>query len=171
MGNLLFSPKGRINAAQFTRGAYVLIVLGVLIHLSQRINPGLHGLLSFAGVVLIWCWIVLCVKRFHDGGGSGWKCLIPIGIYILGFFILSSLLPNIFASEMNAELKAATQAAMENMDLNELMQASQEFSGPIGKKIALPNAVSFLVLRLFIVFITNKMAGHDPQDNQYGPAT
>ena len=171
MGNLLFSPSGRINAAEFTRGAYVLIIFGVLIHLSQRVSLPLHSLLALAGLALIWCWIALCIKRFHDGGQSGWTCLVPIAIYIVGFFILSGVLPSLFAPEEQAQLNEVTQAAVENWDFTELMAASQELNAPIARKMALPNAVGFLCLRLFIVFITNKMAGHEPRNNKYGSPT
>lgn len=171
MGSLLFIPSGRISAAEFTRGAYVLIIIGVFIHLSPRFSTLVHGFMALGGVVLIWCWIVLCIKRFRDGGDTGWKAIMPIGIYIVGYLTLSGLIPTIFAPEMQAEVNAATETALETWDSREIMRVSQELGEPMSKKMALPMAVSFLCLRLFIVFVTNRLAGHDAGENKYGPET
>ena len=78
MGNLLFSPSGRISPADFMRGATILIVVGLVLGLLPILMPAL-AMLSIIFLVMLWCWIVLWVKRYHDGGKSGgarcWPCI------------------------------------------------------------------------------------------------
>ena len=43
----------------------------------------LAGIVSFA---LIYPWIVIWIKRYHDGGKSGWMSLLPIHSVFDGYY-------------------------------------------------------------------------------------
>lgn len=171
MGNLLFSPSGRINSADFMKGVYVLIAISFVINIMPLVSFTIGTALGFAGIILIWCWIVLLVKRFHDGGKSGWMCLIPIILGIVLSMIIGSVVTGMFAGDLNAQLQEAAQEAGESGDIGAVFGASMEMGQQIAKKTAIPSAIAGALVSYIIAFVTDKMAGHDPDDNQFGPAT
>ena len=86
------------------KGAYVLIALGFLINIMPMINYQIGSILGLVGLVFIWCWIVLFIKRLHDAGKSGWMCLLPILAFIVVSMVLSTVVTSMFAADLNAEL-------------------------------------------------------------------
>ena len=170
MGNLLFSPTGRVNSSEFMRGVLILIILGFVLNALPAINYTLGSTLSLLGLVLIWCWIVLFVKRYHDGGKSGWMSIIPIITFLVLSVILSSIVTTMFAADLNNELTRVSQDAAAAGDLSGALAASLELAPQIAKKTAIPMAVGGVILSYAIAFVFNAMIKHDPQDNQYGPA-
>jgi len=163
MGNLLFSPSGRIGPGQFMSAVTILVLVGAVLGLLPIFVPAL-AILGIVGFVMIWCWIVIWVKRYHDGGKSGWMSLIPIVVWIVIGVIVSQVLAKMFADPAAAEaLLAATEAG----DFGGIFKASM--GGGMTKTGQLINvgvgaAVSYLVAVVF-----NGMIKHDAHDNQYGP--
>lgn len=171
MGNLLFSPSGRINPGEFMKGAYVLIAISFVLGILPLINYQLGTMLGMLGLVLIWCWIVLFIKRLHDAGKSGWLCLLPILAFIVLSFIMSSVITGMFAGDLQAAMQEATEAAAESGDFGSIMSASMEMGKDIAKKTALPSAIGGAIVSFIIAYVTNMLLKRDAHDNQFGPAS
>lgn len=163
MGNLLFSPSGRIGPGQFMSGATILVVIGLLIALLPVFVPALV-MLNIIGLVLIWCWVVIWVKRYHDGGKSGWMCLIPIVIYLVLGGILGAVLAGMFVDVEAAERMAS---ATEAGDIGALMKFAG--SGGMTTTGGIIAAVATAALSYVIALVFNNMIKHDAHDNQFGP--
>ncbi len=171
MGNLLFSPSGRISPSEFMRGAIILIAISFVLGILPLISFKIGSMLSMLGIILLWCWIAIFIKRFHDGGKSGWMCLIPIVAFIILSMIVSSIVTGMFAGDLNAQMQEAAEAAAESGDFASIISVTMESAGAIAKKTALPAAVAGAVVSYVIAFATNSIAGHDEHENQFGPAT
>lgn len=163
MGNLLFSPSGRIGPGQFMSGVTVLIIISLVLALLPIFVPAL-ALLGIVGLVLIWCWVVLWVKRYHDAGKSGWMCLIPIIVLIVLSMILSTVLAGMFVDTAAAEAMAE---AAESGDIGGLM--SMAGKGGMTTTGAIISAVASAVLSYVVAMVFNNMIKHDAHDNQFGP--
>ena len=171
MGNLLFSPSGRIGSSEFMRGAMILIAIGFVIGVLPLINYTIGSIFSIVGLILIWCWITLFIKRYHDGGKSGWMSLVPIIAFIILSVILGQIITSMFAGDVNAQLKEATEAAAESGDISSILAITAELAPAIAKKTALPTAIGGAIVRYLIAMIFNNMIKSDDHENQYGPAT
>lgn len=172
MGNLLFSPSGRINSSEFMRGAMILIVLGLLIALSPYISSGLAMVMFAVSLLFIWCWVVLWIKRYHDAGKSGWMCLIPIIIWLIGYGILAQMLPGMIAPELEAELKLEMTEAATEGGLGAIFgMANSETALALSKATTLPVALAHAVWSALIAFLFNGMIKHQPEENQFGHPT
>ena len=163
MGNLLFSPSGRIGPGQFMSGVTVLVVISLVLALLPIFVPAL-GLLGIVGLVLIWCWIVLWVKRYHDAGKSGWMCLIPIIVLIILSMILGAVMGAMFADPAAAE---AMMEAAESGDVGSIMKFAG--TGGMTKMGAIISAVASAALSYVVAMVFNGMIKHDAHDNQFGP--
>lgn len=170
MLNLLFSPTGRINAAAFLKASYVLIALGFIINCMPAISYELSSLINLLGLVLIWCWVVIFVKRLHDANKSGWVSLAPIIAFVVLLFIASQLVATLFGGDLVKEMEAASLEAAENGSISDIMRVTMEYAKPLAQKLAIPSAVSQAVVSLVIVLITNAALKSDPNNNQYGPS-
>jgi len=160
MGNLLFSPSGRIGPSEFMKGAIILIVVAVILAIPNLLGlpKGLVTALSFLSIVTLWCWVVLWVKRYHDGGKSGWTCLLPILTYlILGMIIFFAAFGGAFMEMFNASLNGATEAEI------------AELEAAFNTKSGLPVLIGSTLFSFGIAFLFNKMIKQDAHDNQYGP--
>ena len=163
MGNLLFSPSGRIGPNQFMSGVKLLVIIGLVLGLLPVFVPAL-AILGIIGLVLIWCWIVLWVKRYHDGGKSGWMCLIPIIVWLVVAGIVGAILPGMFQDPGAAE---AIAAATEAGDLGAIFKAS--LGGGMTTTGQLVNVVIGAVVSFGVAMVFNNMIAHDAHDNQFGP--
>lgn len=144
-------------------GVKLLVVVALVLALLPIFVPVL-GLLNIIGLVMIWCWIALWVKRYHDGGKSGWMCLIPIIAWIVVVGIVGAVLPGMFADPAAAE---AVAAAAEAGDFGAIMKASM--GGGMTKTGQLINAVLGAVISFVVAMLFNNMIAHDAHDNQFGP--
>lgn len=168
MMNLLFSPKGRIGSAEFMRGAFVLIAMAVIVRLSSLVNFGLSMILGILALVSLWCWVVLWVKRFHDGGKSGWMSLVPIIIFLIAGYIGGEVMNNMFAADLIEEMERSAADALISGGMWEMFSSLLSASEAMAKKMAIPGAIFGAVLSGAFSYIGNKMIKHDPQENQYG---
>jgi len=166
MGNLLFSPSGRIGPADFMKGAYVLIAISFIMGLLPLISFGLSMLSIPVSLVMLYCWVALFIKRFHDGGKTGWMVFLPIlAIFILGYF-LNQFVSNMVAGDVMAQAQKAAEEAAAAGDISGAMQAGMAAA----KKTAIPTAIAGAILSFIVAFGFNKWIKHDDHDNQYGPA-
>lgn len=166
MGNLLFGPNGRISPADFMKGSLVLIIISFILGLLPLISMSLSMIFGILGLALIYCWVCLFMKRMRDGGKSGWMCLVPILAFIVASFISGMIVSAIMVGGM-AGNEEALAAAAESGDISAVMDAAQGMA----KKTAIPSAILGAVVSYLIAFVTNKVVGHDANDNQYGPET
>ena len=160
MGNLLFSPSGRIGPGEFMKGAIILIVVAVILSIPSLIGlpAGLVTALSLLSLVTLWCWVVLWVKRYHDGGKSGWTCLLPIIVYIiLALVVYGALMGGSFMEIINATSNGASEAEIE------------ELTAAMTAKTGVPVLIASTVMSFAISFLFNKMIKQDMHDNQFGP--
>lgn len=144
-------------------GALVLVIIGLVLGLLPIFVPAL-GILGIVGLVLIWCWIVLWVKRYHDGGKSGWMCLIPIIVWLVIGGIVGAVLPGMFADPGALE---AIEAATEAGDFGAILQSAM--GGGMTKTGQLVNAGLGAVVSYVVAMLFNNMIKHDAHDNQFGP--
>jgi len=166
MGSLLFSPSGRIGSAEFMKGVLILVVIGFVLGALPAISPAL-AMLGILGLVMIWCWIVLWIKRYHDAGKSGWMCLVPIIVYIIVSVILSMVVQPMFIDPEFATIMEEAEAAG---DVGAILEAAMS-GGGVTKSGTFILAAIGAAVSYGIAFIFNGMIKSDPDDNQFGPAT
>ena len=160
MLNTFLSPAGRMNPNDFKKSALTLIVIGVIFSIPELL--GMDSLGALAGIVsiaLLYPWIVIWIKRYHDGGKSGWSSLLPIIVYLLATIILMmTMLGDGFMAIIEASSTGASQADTEKMA--EEMVAGKEMM------ILLANtALSVIVALGFNQYLIS----NDDHENQYGP--
>ncbi len=164
MGSLYLSPKGRIGPAAFQQAAIVLIVIGFVINILPMFSMGLGMILGLVGLVLVWPWLCIWIKRLHDAGKSGWMVLLVIVVLII---------LNVISSQLVNRITGFDQAAMQEAMVNAkggfmgMISASAEMS----KDMILPRAIASVVVGLIVVFGGNMLLKSDPEENQYGPVT
>ena len=163
MGNLLFSPSGRIGPGQFMSGITIVIAISLVLGLLPIFVPAL-AMLSIVGIVLLWCTIVLWIKRYHDGGKSGWMCLIPIILTGVIGAVVSAVLAGMF---VDPDAAAALAEAAEAGDFGALMGSAGK-GGMTTMGAIIVNVVG-AVISYVIAMIFNNMIKHDAHDNQFGP--
>ncbi len=157
MGNLLFSPNGRISSSEFMRGATILIIIAAVLAILPMISYKIGSILGVLGLVMIWCWIVLWIKRFRDGGKSGWMSLVPIAVFIVASMIVGSVMSSMFAGDMANEMAEAIESAGEAGDLGAMFKMMGQMGEAAAKKTAIPNAISGAIVSYVIAYVGNMM--------------
>jgi len=161
MGSLLFSFKGRINASQLLRGFIVVIIISFILGMIPYFSIDLWWLSSF-GIVLIWPWLALFAKRYHDAGKSGWLALLPLVVSFAINFGVGQVLSKMIPIDTSASEEMAASG-----DVGGAMTAAIEASMPH----IIPGAIAGVVITLAIVFLFNAMIKSDPEENQFGAPT
>lgn len=170
MGNLLFSPNGRINPSDFFKCMMVLAVISSVISLLGLVNFQISQILGYVSLLLIIPFFFLLVKRSHDAGKSGWMSIVWFILWIIIFMILGMLMSTIMPSAAETEFKNAMEAAAENgAGLGEIMGMTKEFGPAIAKEGAIPSAIAGLVGTAIAAFVVNMLNKRDDHENQYGP--
>ena len=157
--SVLFAPNGRINPGQFQTGALVLLGIGfVLALLPLTGNAAMMGVQTLIGLIMIYPWVVLWRKRLHDNGKTGWFLLLILLVWFILSAIGGQIVTLMFAGDM-------MQAMQEVGGFAEMMQAQAQ----IAQELALPSAISSLIVGLIVVFGANALLKSDPETNKYGP--
>ena len=171
MGSLLFSPKGRIDSSEFSKGALILIVINFVLWMSWTLGLGAGVLSGVVSLILIYMWGCLFAKRFHDSNKSGWLYLLIFIVYIVLFLVLTNMLVTLISPEAN-ELLVKIQGMSQHMDRRDQEAAMQLMAmyGPLMKMMALPYALASTIAGAILAFGINALLKHDPEDNQFGPA-
>ncbi|MCF6219682.1 MAG: DUF805 domain-containing protein [Robiginitomaculum sp.] len=157
MGNLLFSPNGRIGSSEFMRGAIILIAIAAFLAILPMISYKLGSILGILGLVMIWCWVVLWIKRFRDGGKSGWMSLVPILVFIVASMIVSSVISSMFAGDMANEMADAMENAGEAGDLGAMFKMMGQMGEAAAKKTAIPSAIGGAIVSYAIAYVGNML--------------
>ena len=159
MLNTYLSPKGRLNPSDFKKSALTLIVIGVVFSIPELL--GMDSLAALAGIVsfaLLYPWIVIWIKRYHDGGKSGWMSLLPIIVYLMATIILMMTMLGDGFMAIEASSTGASQADTEKM-AEEMVEGKEMM-------ILLANtALSAVVALGFNAYLIS----NDDHENQYGP--
>ena len=163
MGNLLFSPNGRINPSQFMKGVVIVLIASFVLGLPTAL--GMSGAIpliaSLISVVLLWCWIVLWIKRYHDAGKSGWMSLIPILVFVIAMIVF-------VLTYGGAELSAIFQLASEGASAEEQEAVSKAFEAKLD---SFPALIILTIMSAVIAFLFNAIIKRDDHENQFGPAS
>ena len=157
---LFLSPNGRIDQPTYWRAVLILFGASSLITLLSIYVVGAIGLLSFG---VIWAWIAVHAKRFHDNGKSGWYMLILIVVAAILSMLLGSILPGLFGFDQ-AGYEEQVQDAMGSGDFAVMMAAINEGQ----RATVVPSILSTLIMTGILGAIMG-LFKTDPNDNQYGP--
>lgn len=154
MGNLLFSPNGTINAAQFNKGAVILLAFNFFLWLSWYGGLGIGFIALLLVLASIYCWVCLFAKRFADAGKSGaWFLLI-----FTGFVIVSYLLSNVLIAIMSPEMiETAEELQRLQVEDPQNIEALMDGMGEMIKGMVIPYAIGYLISGAIFAFGTNKM--------------
>lgn len=157
---LFLTPNGRISQSTYWRGVIILAVISIaLTVLSAYVMP----FIGILGIIFIWPWIAIHVKRLHDNGKTGWLVIAVIIAAIIVSMILGAILNPILGADpaaLQAEMTEAMQSGntADLMDMTKSMQRAQ----------LLPQIISTAVMTALIGFGMS-MLKTEPTDNQYGP--
>ena len=167
MGNLLFSPSGRIGPSEFTKGIMILAVISAVLTLLPMVSMSLAMIGGLVSLLLLVPFFMLNIKRAHDAGKSGWMSIVHFIIYIILGVALSFLVGMFFAGSVDPEaMQAAAEEAAAAGDLAGVMEAA----GDAAKAQAIPSAIGGLVISYIFAMIINAINKKDMHENQYGPA-
>jgi len=147
----IFNPFGRIGPVAFRNAALILIATGAFLGLLPLINSEL-AIVSFASMVLIYPWVVIWIKRFHDAGKSGamfFAVFVPwliTGILVNQFIVkrfvdVPPVDPNFIWASMVAQMQAS----------------------------ALTSTIAGAIISLAFALVVNEELKSDPAENAYGP--
>ncbi len=164
---LFLTPNGRIDQPTYWRA--VLILLGISVALSV-ISAFVSPFLGFAGILFIWPWIAVHVKRLHDSNKSGWLTIAIVVLAIVASMIAGFILPSLFGVNQ-AALQAEMQREIENAAAGDpalAMSAAMDASKRIAQSTLLPSILSTAIVT-GIVGAVMGLFKTDPNDNQYGP--
>lgn len=161
MMNLLFSPNGRIDQPTYWRAVLIIAILSAV---CSALGVFVSGVFGFLALVVMWNWIAVHAKRFHDNGKTGWYMVLLILVSGVVGMILGGILPGLFGFDMAAY----------NEDVSKTMQRGGDFAA-LMELINEAQRQTFVatILQTFIVTgILGAIMGlfkTDPNDNQYGP--
>ena len=165
MGNLLFSPKGRIGPSEFMKGMIILAVIGAALGLLSLVSVQAGMIGSVVGIAFLYPLFCLLIKRSHDAGRSGWMSLAWFVLLIIISVVVSQLVLMVMAGDAVKELELATEEAVSSgAGLSELMA----MTGEVAKKTAIPSAIASLIATVLGAFVINLLNKTDPDENQYG---
>lgn len=166
--NLYLSPNGRIDQPTYWRGVITLFVVStVLSVISAYVSP----FLGVLGLIVVWPWIVLHVKRFHDADQTGW---ITIGMVVLAIIlsvVLGFILPGLFGVD-TAAMSEQMARDMEDMassnDPGAVLAATMDATKEMTRAQLLPNIVSTAIVTGMIGFVMSLFKS-TPGTNKFGP--
>jgi uncharacterized membrane protein YhaH (DUF805 family) len=152
--NTLLDPEGRIDPVTFRDAAMILIGIGAVLSLLPLAAPALT-MVSFISFVLLYPWLVIWVKRFHDAGKSGWTFLLVLVLWLIVNAGAHSLISAQFAPAQGAKPTNLPEAMA---FITARMQAT-----------AIPNTIASVIISLAFVLIGNALLKSDPKPNAYNP--
>ncbi len=157
---LFLTPNGRIDQPTYWRAVLILFAASAVITVLSVYISGIIGLLSLG---VMWAWIAVHAKRFHDNGKSGWFMLLLILAAAILSFILGGFLPGLFGFDQ-AGYNEEVSEAMNNGGFAAMMETINE-----GQRATMvPSILSTLIMTGVLGAIMSLFKS-DPNDNQYGP--
>lgn len=168
MGNLLFSPKGRIGPSEAIKGLIILGVLAGLIHLAMLKGAMVGGLAVLFGLlILLYPLLAVLIKRCHDAGKSGWMALLFVVLAIVIYSVLGMIAEGFIATDLKTNFEAALLDIKGSTDPNETLAVMTEYGDPYAAATAIPSAAIAFLTFLITGFLANLVLKSDPDTNQY----
>lgn len=165
---LYLSPNGRIDQPTYWRAVLILFAISAALSvISAFVSP----FLGFIGIVFIWPWIAVHVKRFHDAGKTGWLTVAMVVLALIASLVLSFILPALFGVDQAAiqqQIQRDVEQAASGGDAGAAMAAAMEASKAAAQAQLLPSILSTLIVTGVVGFVMS-LFKTDPNDNQYGP--
>ncbi|MFN4025077.1 MAG: DUF805 domain-containing protein [Hyphomonas sp.] len=163
---LFLSPNGRIDQPTYWRAVLILFAISAgLSVISAFVSP----FLGMLGIVFIWPWIAVHVKRFHDAGKTGWFTVAMVVVALVVSMILGFILPGLFGIDQAAmQLEVQREIEAAGNDPAAAIGAAMEASRRAAQVQLLPSVLSTLIVTGVIGAIMG-LFKTDPGDNQYGP--
>lgn len=165
---LYLSPNGRIDQQVYWRAVLTLFGISAAISvLGAFVNP-LFGLL---GLVFVWPWIAVHVKRFHDAGKTGWLTVALVALALVLYVILGLAVPGLFGvdtAEIEAEMQREMERASSRNDGGAMFSAMMDGA----RRANQAQLVSGIVSTGIVTGVLGAIMGllrTDPNDNQHGP--
>lgn len=172
MGNLLFSPSGRIGPSAFMKGMMVLAAIGAVISLMGLVSFQLAQILGFVAFLLIIPLFFLLIKRTHDAGRSGWMSIVWFILWVVVYIIFSLIMGAVMPSGAEAEMTEALEGVItDGGGMSDVLALTKEMGPAVAKEAAIPGAIAGLVGTGAAAFLINMFNKSDNHDNQFGPAT
>ena len=161
MGNLLFNPQGRILKNRFWQGLVVLTVASVIVTALPVYLGTMFGIVS---LLMIYPYICVYAKRFHDAGTTGWWVIVVwFGTLVLSF-IEGMILGPVFLGESGRAIQAEAAERLAQGEFDVFLQAQERLA-----EIMLPLSIMTVVANNAIVgFIVGSLAT-EPRTNKHGP--
>lgn len=163
---LFLSPNGRIDQPTYWRAVLILFAISAgLSVISAFVSP----FLGMVGIIFIWPWIAVHVKRFHDAGKTGWLTVAMVVAAIVASVILGFILPGLFGIDQAAtQLEMQREIEAAGSDPAAAIGAAMDASKRVAQAQLIPSILSTLIVTGVIGFIMS-LFKTDPNDNQYGP--
>ncbi len=159
---MFLNPNGRLSSYGFIRAGYILILIGIAFQILAMVNFELAQKVNFLSYLLIYPWIVIWIKRLHNGNQPGLMFLAYLALYTILSVASFTIVEFVFGEGM------FWQIAME-MNSGQLSDAEiQERMTKWVKKILLPSTVSSTIVSLLTLHIGDKTIPSDSGDNKYG---
>lgn len=166
---LFLSPNGRIDQPTYWRA--VLILFGISAALNV-VSAFVSPFLGFAGILFIWPWIAVHVKRFHDSGKTGWLVLAVIVLAFILSWVLGLVLPGLFGVDqaaLQAEMQREIEQASASGNPAAAMTVAMDATRDISQRMLLPGLIQGVIMTGLIGVFMGALNKTDPNDNQYGP--
>lgn len=168
MGNLLFSPNGRIGPQEFVKGIMILAIISAVITIIPMFSYSLGTMLSLVSIVLLFPLFCLLIKRSHDAGKSGWMSILWFIIYLIIIGVISYIAQKLTMGDLGMQMEEASKAAAEEGDIAAIMAVATEYGPQIAKKTALPSAIAGLIGSYVFALVLNMILKPQQGENQYG---
>lgn len=161
MRDLLLSPQGRITKNRFWQGLVVLTVASVILTAVPVYLGTMFGLLS---LLLVYPYICVYAKRFHDAGTTGWWVIaVWLGGMILSF-IQGMILGPFFLGAEGLAIQEEASERLAQGEFDVFMQAQERIA-----EIMLPLSIlSVIVNAVILGFIVGSLKT-EPRTNKHGP--
>ncbi len=162
MGNLLFSPYGRIGSNAFNKAGYILILLGAAFSMTKVFGPVVSGFFGIFSFLLLYPWMCIWIKRLHNGDKSGWMVFLYILIYIAILTGSMVLVLTVYGGEELSDIISEQMAGeLSTMEYTQRLEA-------IAPRFALPATIAGILSSLLTLFIGDKTIPNDEGENQFG---
>lgn len=150
MGNLFFSPSGRIGSQDFMKAGVILIIAGIGLSLMKNWAPSLGLLAGLATFMLLYPWICIWLKRLRAGDKGGEMMFAYIALYAFLLMVLTVVALKMFG---NTALWDAVMAySKQEITMSEYMTVIENESG----SLALPSLIAGVIASFLTLVIGDK---------------